>query len=79
MEKGIHLFIPYSVMQSAGIGAGAGAAVYAVLAGVTFVVGEVASIGMSGHTLGSMLKSGAKTALPVLMVAGAALGGFIAA
>ena len=79
MKEGISLFVPYSVLQGAGIGAGAGAATYVTLAGLAFVAGEVTSFGFSGQTLGSVLKSGLKTALPVLTVAGAVVGGFIAA
>ena len=75
----INVSIPNRVLQGGAIGAGAGAAVYVALAGFTYVAGEIASFGFSGQTPGSVLKSGLKTALPVLMVAGAAVGGFIAA
>lgn len=79
MTLKINVSIPNSALRGGAVGAGTGAAVYMVLAGVGYAIGELASFGMSGETFRSTLKKGLKTTLPVLMVLGAAAGGFITA
>lgn len=79
MRLKINVALPSNILRGGAIGAGAGVATYVALAGLGFVIGEIATFTMSGETFGSTLKSGLKTTLPVLMVAGAVVGGFIAA